>query len=224
MEEAVLANKHMRLIFHAVTKKDQEKYKAAFELLAFRRKYKKAMELDYIGLIGTENTYRVTALPEITGFLKDYPLPWVKMGIAWYFKADPQKKGLKEMWHKKDFAQWKKEKFLRTDFFWQNPYRSETDPVLYKFLRTYKGSAWYCTRMRIPQGLTPPLVLTFPKLKGKCTLYVNGIKAGETKANGGKAVMKLACPLQGGVFYTFVMHCEGDGGPGALLWLTGGKK
>ena len=224
VEEAVLANKHMRLIFHAVTKKDQEKYKAASDLLAFRKKYRNEMELDFIGLIATENTYRVTALPEVTGFLRNYPLPWVKMPIAWYFKADPENKGLKEEWYKKDLAEWKKGNFLRTDFFWSNPYRSETDPVLYKYLRSYKGAAWYCVRIKLPQGLSAPYYLTFPKLKGKCVLYIDGKKCGETEAKGGEGVIKLSCDLKGGSFYTFTLYCVGDGGPGALLWLTGGKK
>ena len=224
VKETVLANKHMRLTFHAITKRDQEKYKAARILLSFREKYRNEMELDLIGITSTENTYRVTALPEVTGFLREHPLPWVKMPIAWNFKADPQKQGIREQWYKKDHSEWKKEKFLRMDFFWTNPYRSETDPVLYKFLRTYKGAAWYCVRIKLPQDLTPPCRLTFPKLKGKCVLYVDGVKCGETKGNGGAAVMELSGNLKGGAFHTFTVYCEGDGGPGALPWLTGSKK
>jgi hypothetical protein len=50
------------------------------------------------------------------------------------------------------------------------------------------------------------------------------VKCGETEAKGGEGVIKLSCDLKGGSFYTFTLYCVGDGGPGALLWLTGGKK
>jgi len=99
------------------------------------------------------------------------------MALQWRFQLDPQNVGLKEKWHEKTWEQTKNWNSIRTDNFWENPYKAEKymPEKLLRILKQYDGIGWYSTTMKIPEDWTNrDVFLYFGAVDESCWIYVNG--------------------------------------------------
>ncbi len=182
LEQLILANRHTRLVFEAVTAKGSDRFKPALALLAFRRRHREALRLPWLALFDREMYWG-----DITGIqtaiaLQDYPLPWQATDLAWRFRLDPGNAGLAEGWAQLDWDRIRDWDSIRTDHIWEGqpenmPYPS---PELRAQLKTYDGVAWYATRLAVPPEMEGrKLYLYFGAVDESCQVFVNGNLAGE---------------------------------------------
>lgn len=229
VEQLQLANQHARLVYLAATADGQERYHRTRELVEFRKEHKDVLRMSWVRLIGLEDRYNWTEV-NLVEQLKEYPLPWVQTGMAWQFKMDPQDIGLAEGWQNIDVGQAKDWQQLRTDNFWENPYRSETDPALRESLSEYDGVGWYVSRLNIPKSMRGRnLYLRFGGVGDTCDVYVNGVHVGShTVASEEAKQQPFTIPINAGVdwnrsFQDLCIRVDNQHGKGGLfnrIWLV----
>lgn len=183
LERLILSIRHARLVFKAITTKEPEKFKYSKELLAFRVKYKDTLRLDLLKLIENEDRAGDVTGIKTASQLEKFDLPWIQTPLPWYFKMDPENKGLSGNWEKKSFDEIKKEwELLPTNSFWESlpahyPYPSAG---LRKKLKNYDGIGWYSQLVTIPADWkNDEVYLFFGAVDESCQIYVNGKLAGE---------------------------------------------
>ena len=181
LNKLLLANKHARLIFNAVTQTNKKKMIAAKALLAFRKKYEATLNFQWGSVFNEESRYG-----DITGIeqmfkLKEFDLPYIKTELFWHFKLDPENRGLNAGWEKLPVPKLSLE-YMPTDHFWESPNKDYSYPSksLRKKLRKYDGIGWYATTIKIPQGWTyRKIFLYFGAVDESCWIFINGKLAGE---------------------------------------------
>ncbi len=182
LDQLILANRHSRLTFAAITGKGLDRFTHSKALLDFRTQHRNDLPMEWLSLLSTE-----TYFGDITGLktaarLKGYPLPWVQTALAWRFKLDPDDVGLAQKWFDLGPEQMGDWELMRTDFHWENPYEAEAYPSqeLRARLKNYDGIGWYATRQSIPPELAGrDLYLHFGAVDESCWVYVNGKLAGQ---------------------------------------------
>jgi hypothetical protein len=180
VEELQIANRNARLTVDAVAAKGMDKFQHSLALMNFRKKHIHDSDFAWFTMFATETRYGDLTGTKTAIQLSSYPLPWVQTGVAWRFKLDPQDQGWKEKWQELPWSKTADWDQLRTDFYWDNPYRSETAPALLAKLKGYDGIGWYSTQVRIPpefKGRT--ILLHFGAVDDSCWVYVNGKPAGK---------------------------------------------
>jgi len=179
VEELVLAHRGARLLVAAVTTPGADKFAHSLRLIEFREQHHRPGVFNWLSAYASESRFGDASGAKIAYRLRTYPLPWIATGLAWWFKLDPNDVGLKEKWQEKPWAEVSKWDLLRTDFYWDNPYRSETDPALVEKVVNYDGVAWYAVRQTIPTEMKGrKILLYFGAVGGSCQVYVNGKLAG----------------------------------------------
>lgn len=179
VEELVLAHRGARLLVAAATTPGADKFAHSLQLIAFREQHHRPGVFNWLSAYASESRFGDASGAKIAYRLRTYPLPWIATGLAWWFKLDPNDVGLKEKWQEKPWAEISKWDLLRTDFYWDNPYRSETDPALVEKVVNYDGIAWYAVRQTIPPEMKGrKILLYFGAVGGSCQVYVNGKLAG----------------------------------------------
>ena len=179
LDELIVANRQARLLVKAVTTPGIAKFEHAQRLLAFRTENRERGAFNWFIAFANESRYGDMTGTKIAQRLQKYPLPWVETALAWQFRLDPNDVGLKEKWEQAPWEEVKDWDRLRTDFFWDNPYDSETDPALTAKLKGYDGIGWYATRQSIPEEMKGrKLMLYFGAVDESCWVYVNGKLAG----------------------------------------------
>lgn len=183
LDRLLLSNQHSRLVFNAITTKEPERFKYSKELFSFRLKHKDDLNLTWLRLI--ENEERAG---DITGIctaaqLEKFALPWIQTPLFWYFKMDPDNKGLSEEWQKKNLDDMKKEWLLfPINNFWESPgqqYKNVPAELRAK-LKSYDGIGWYAQTIEVPADWKNRKVyLFFGAVDESCWVYVNGTYAGE---------------------------------------------
>jgi hypothetical protein len=184
IKELLLANEHAKLTFQAITAKPADKCEFAKTLLAFRRKHKKELPLQWLGVFSME-----LGNGDLTGFklsktMKGYLKPWLKTDLFWRFTLDPEDVGLKKKWQNKtwtDTTSWDK---LRTDRFWERQFAFDEKCTLSKpvadLIKRYDGIGWYATRISVPADWKGrKIFLRFGAVDESCWVWINGKKAGE---------------------------------------------
>lgn len=180
VEHLLLSNEHSRLTFNAMSTSGLSRFEHARRLLQFRVTHKQELTLNWMSIFAAEMRFGDVTGTRIAEQLKAYPLPWVETGVAWQFKLDPENKGVAEQWYRLSWDEIAKWHHLRTDFFWENPYKSETDPKLMASLKDYNGHGWYATQQVIPRELKGrEIILRFGAVDESCWIYVNGQLAGK---------------------------------------------
>ncbi len=180
VEELQIANRNARLIVRAVTAKGSEKFAHALALMKFRKEHISDPDFAWFTMFATETRYGDMTGTKTAIHLRDYPLPWIETGVAWRFKLDPQNRGLGEKWEELPWSKTAHWDLLRTDFYWDNPYDSETAPALMAKLKGYDGIGWYSTQVRVPAEFKGRRVLLyFGAVDDSCWVYVNGKPAGK---------------------------------------------
>jgi hypothetical protein len=217
VRQLVLANEHARLTCFAVINPAPNKFKHAQKLLQFRRQHKDDMSFPWLDVLAIEKRYADTGLTTALT-LADYPLPWQVTPLAWKFRLDPAPAdGLAEEWQLLPWTEMKTWHNLRTDFAWDNPYRSETDPDLYKQARDYDGVGWYATQLRIPEALREQRThLHFTGVADTFSLWFNGRLVCEDREGG-----SVGIPIGPFVDWrrerqTVVVRVEETGSPGGI--------
>ncbi len=184
LNELILANKHARLMFEAVAASPMDKSEYAAKLLAFRKKYRKELKLQWIGVFAFELGNGDLAGFEIAKQMKGYLRPWLPTELFWRFKMDPEDRGLKEKWQDKSWRETADWEMFRTDRFWEKQYNfDETNNLsdaTNKVIGTYDGIGWYATQLTVPaQWKNRKIFLRFGAVDESCRVYVNGKFAGE---------------------------------------------
>ncbi len=222
LRQVELANRQARLFFRAVSSSGQDRNQAALDLLAFRKENNGKLNLDFLDLFSLEARFNATAVDLALDGLSKYKLPWIETGLAWKFRFDKENKGLSEKWQNLTDSDLKKDWSLRTDSPWTNPYRSETDPVLYREVRNYSGTAWYFLTMRTPPELKGKnVILFFPSFIGSCEVFVNGQKSGEFSTEGGSAEAAIGKFVGDSPEMRIALRCTGKGGIAKRVWIVG---
>lgn len=181
IDEIALANQNARLILNAATTGGVAKFEHSRSLLEFRKQNRshRAFANSWLSMFANETRFGDMTGTKTAQRLKDYPLPWIETALAWQFRMDPDNVGLKEKWQSQSWDQVQTWNRLRTDFFWDNPYDSETDPLLAAQLKGYDGIGWYSTRLTIPEEMKQRRTfLYFGAVDESCWIYVNGKLAG----------------------------------------------
>jgi len=229
LQQLVLANRHARLILEAANAKRLSQFQASQALLAFRTQHKSDLRLPWLTVFSTETRFGDRTGMTIARRLKAYPLPWRQTGLAWRFKLDPADIGLQEKWQELNWQQTGDWGRLRTDFYWDNPYRSETDPALYEKVKGYDGIGWYSSRQIIAEEMRGrQLFLHFGAVDDSCWVYVNGKLAGRhlcEKPEDRNAPFEIRIDpyVDGTGFQIFTVRVEDKGGPGGIwkrVWLV----
>ncbi|MFT5469571.1 MAG: hypothetical protein ACI8UO_004692 [Verrucomicrobiales bacterium] len=178
--QLILFNHHSRLEHGAMHYRGDKGYAYSKALLEFRTTHHKNMNISWPGVFYVEDVWGDACNLVLAKQLEKYPLPWVETGLAWQFRLDPDNVGSGQKWQQLPWEEIKKWDRLRTDFPWNNPYRSETDPELIAKLKGYEGIGWYATQQTIPNELKGrEIYLHFGAVDDSCWIYVNGELVGE---------------------------------------------
>ena len=174
IEKLKLANEHARLFFNAVVKKTDAD---SLKLLKFRQQHK------INPLPGNEQYWGdVCGIKRVMNF-KDFKPPYLKTPLFWYFKLDPENKGLEEKWFENTPAQvcrWGA--VMCTNTPWETPHKhyKQISAAIRAKTANYDGIAWYGTQIKIPKDWKDRKVfLYFGAVDESCWIYLNGKKAGE---------------------------------------------
>ena len=181
LNKLLLANRHARLIFNAVTLTGEKKMIAAKALLAFRKKYKDTLNFQWGSVFHEEARYGDIAGIDQMFKLKDFDLPYVKTDLFWYFKLDSKNQGLSSGWVNISPSKFWSER-MPTNHFWETPHKHYPFPSnsLRKKLKKYDGIAWYMTEITIPKNWrNREIFLYFGAVDESCLVYINGKRAGE---------------------------------------------
>lgn len=184
VEELALANEHAKLTFQAITAQPADKSEFAKKLLAFRKKHKDDLHLQWLGVFGMEIGNGDLAGMKLSKTMKGYLKPWLKTDLFWRFALDPKDVGQKEKWQEKTWKQtagWDK---LRTDRFWERQFAFDEKNTLSKpvaeVIQRYDGIGWYTTQRAIPADWKGrKIFLRFGAVDESCWVYLNGKYAGE---------------------------------------------
>lgn len=184
IKKLLLANKHARLIYTAISLNnigncDSSKLiEAAQNLLNFRIKHKNELNINWDYLFFNEQRYGdVCGIQNINIPLKGYT-PIKRLSSKYYFQIDPHNKGLTQKWFKYSYgkieARWDK---INGAVHWEN---AQTDPSLMKELKNYDGIVWYAQKLKIPTSYrNKKLYLMFGSVDESCWVYINGKEAGK---------------------------------------------
>ena len=164
-----LSHEHSRLFFRAAAlKNDQDSIK----LLEFRRQHK-------IDPLPWNEQYfgDVCGIKRVMNF-KDYKPPYLKMPLFWYFRLDPENKGVAEKWYENTLAQVKNwGALMSTNSAWETPHKGykQISAEIRKKTAHYDGIAWYATVIRIPADWKDrKIFLYFGAVDESCWVYLNG--------------------------------------------------
>ena len=104
VEQLVLANRHARLLFKALSTPGMAKYPHSKALHHFRKEHQDDLRLQWGNINWFERKYLggATGL-ELVEMLSDYPLPYRETPFQWHFKIDPEDVGVKEKWCELDW-------------------------------------------------------------------------------------------------------------------------
>ena len=184
VRQAQLANTHARLMFQAIAAKPQDKRDFAPALLAFRRRHKDDLPLQWPGVFACEIGNGDLSGLLIADQMKDYLAPWLQTERFWKFKLDPGNEGLRANWQQLSWEQLAGWLDFRTDRFWEQqvefdePHNLPEDVA--RVIFSYDGIAWYATRQAVPADWnTRAVFLRFGAVDESCWVYVNGQPAGE---------------------------------------------
>tara|TARA_Y100000588_G_scaffold274232_1_gene290194 strand:- start:73 stop:1449 length:1377 start_codon:yes stop_codon:yes gene_type:complete len=185
VEHLILINHHSRLEYGAMFYRGSEGYTYSRKLLSFRTRHHMEMNISWPGVFYVEDVWGDACNLVLAKQLEAWPLPWIETALTWQFRLDPDDVGVKQNWQSLSWDEitknWDR---LRTDFPWDNPYRSDTAPDLYASLKDYEGIGWYATQQTIPNELRDrKIYLHFGAVSDSCRIYVNGRLAG-THSNG----------------------------------------
>lgn len=129
------------------------------------------------GNIGELNKYWGTNYTSFSDVKRE---PFIKAenenGISlngdWFFKIDPENKGIQEKWYEIGYPG-KEWRIIKVPGYWENQFED---------LKDYNGYAWYWKRVSIPEELKgKPLTLKFSGVDDDCIVYINGKKVYENK-------------------------------------------
>ncbi len=184
LDELLLVNQHARLMVRAIAASPMDKSEHAAALLAFRKKHKDDLNLQWVGVFAVEMGNGDLAGMNVSKEMKDYLKPWLPTELHWRFKLDPDNRGEKEQWQAKawkDTADWEN---LRTDRFWERQFNFDEVNTLSaataKVLGDYDGIAWYMTEQSVPADWKGrKIFLRFGAVDESCWVYLNGALAGE---------------------------------------------
>ncbi|MBR2906399.1 MAG: hypothetical protein IKC08_10925, partial [Lentisphaeria bacterium] len=164
-------NEHGRLFFIALTKKTD---KDSLTLLKYRQKNNLPI-LEY-----SEQYYGDIAGLKRVMDLAEFTPPFIKTGLFWKFKLDPEDAGQKEKWYKegRKYLNWKY--VMATNCNWERPHAhyKNIPEELRTLTKNYNGFAWYATSINIPSDWFGKrnIYLYFGAVDDSCTVYVNGEK------------------------------------------------
>ena len=170
IEKLKLANEHARLYFNAVAKKTDAD---SLKLLDFYEKHKMPV---------TKEGNDITGILRVVNF-RNYRPPYLKTPLFWYFKLDPENKGIGEKWYADSIVQVRKwGAMMCTNTSWESPHKhyKQVSAEIRKRTTSYDGIAWYGTQITIPADWKDRKVfLYFGGVDESCWIYLNGRKAGE---------------------------------------------
>ena len=170
IEKLKTANEHARLFFNAITKKTDED---SLKLLEFREKHQIPVLPSW-----QKQFYRrdICGIERVMAFRK-YKPPFLKTPLFWYFRLDPENRGVKEKWYvdtPEQFRKWGAE--MCTDTPWETPHKhyKRVSADIRKKTADYNGIAWYAAQLQIPAGWKGRKVfLHFGAVDESCWVYLN---------------------------------------------------
>ena len=169
IEKLKFAHEHARLFFRAVAHKTD---RDALNLLDFRKQHK-------INPLPWNEQYfgDVCGIKRVMNF-KEYKPPYLKTPLFWYFRLDPENKGVTEKWYENTPEQVRKWGALMcTNAPWETPHKhyKQVSAEIRKKTVGYDGIAWYGTQIRIPADWKDRKVfLYFGAVDESCWVYLNG--------------------------------------------------
>jgi len=183
VEQLMLANRHARQLFKALSTQGMAKYPHSKELHRFRKEHQDDLRLQWGNIAWFERKYLGDATGlELVEMLRDYPLPYRETPFQWHFKIDPDDIGLTQKWYELDWptprSEWTP---IRINVPWSNTYECLGEKLkLKERLKTYDGIGWYSTNLTVPKEMRGRSVfLYFPIVDESCWVYVNGKLAGK---------------------------------------------
>ena len=183
VEQLVLANRHARLLFKALSTQGMAKYPHSKGLHRFRNEHQDDLRLQWGNIAWFERKYLGGAIGlELVEMLSDYPLPYKETAFQWHFKIDPEDVGVEEKWYELDWQTTRSEWTpIRINVPWSNTYECTGQKLeLKERLKTYDGVGWYSTSITVPKEMRGRNVyLYFPLVDESCWVYVNGELAGK---------------------------------------------
>jgi len=183
VNQLVLANRHARLLFKALSTQGMAKYPHSKALHTFRKEHEDNLRLQWGNIAWFERKYMGDATGlALTEMLSDYPLPYRETPFQWHFKIDPEDVGLDEKWHELNWKTTRSEWTpIRINVPWSNTYECQGKKLELKArLKTYDGIGWYSTSVTVPKEMRGRNVyLYFPLVDESCWIYVNGKLAGK---------------------------------------------
>jgi len=184
LNELRLANQHARLTFQAITAAPADKSAFAEELLAFRKRHRNDLRLQWLGVFGVEIGNGDLTGMKLSKTMKDYLKPWLKTDLFWRFKLDPDDTGLREKWQEIPWEKTAGWDTLRTDRFWERQFAADEKKTLSEavanVIERYDGLGWYVTQHAVPADWKGrKIFLRFGAVDESCWIYLNGKFAGE---------------------------------------------
>ncbi len=176
----MLANKHSRLLFIAVTSTGSAKIKASVDLLNFRLEHRKDLLLDYNNLFRSERSsggVETSAAITLKSFAEYKVTP-----LFWYALTDEKNAGTPEKWQTLEISDVRKKGFLLpTDSAWESisVKHAAISPETREKMKKYDGVVWYFQQITIPpQWRGKEIFLCFGAVDESCELFVNGKESG----------------------------------------------
>ena len=179
LEQLLLANKHARLTYHAMSAQGKAKARAAVELLKFRRANKEKLNLNWERLLYLEMSFGDASGIKSAYLLSNYD-DFFPTSVAWHFKPDPQNVGEKEKWFalpwKTIQKNWTR---IRVDSSWENQ-KKHPDESFRKMMENYDGFGYYAYNLRIdPKWKGKEVYLIFGAVDESAWVWVNGQYSGK---------------------------------------------
>lgn len=174
-----LANQHSRMTYQAIIATGEAKFAASRQLLDFRVKQRKALNINWRSLIvNVEGKFGDVAGVSSAWMFRDFKASR-ELPVRWTFKIDEHTVGPTEKWEQAtgaDIAGWE---MIRVSSAWkQQPY-GEINPTFREKMKAYNGYGYYGLNMRVPKEWQGQEVyLLFGALDQACTVWLNGNLAG----------------------------------------------
>ena len=179
LEQLLLANKHARLTYHAMSAQGKAKPRAAVELLKFRRANKEKLNINWARLTFLEMSFGDATGTKAAYLLSSYN-DFEPTSVAWHFLPDPKKEGENKKWFNTPWnvmrKNWTK---IRVDAPWENQ-KKHPDPAFRKMMENYNGWGFYGMNLRIdPKWQGKEVSLLFGAVDESAWVWVNGKFAGK---------------------------------------------
>jgi len=177
------AHKHASLLFKGVASSKSEKLTNFKTLYQYRVKEQNNIDIDWFKLLGYEIYWGDVTMLKSASQASNSKGIFLETPLFWMFKLDERNVGLKSKWYQNPVG-WD---IIRTDNYWQKPHKAKTylSTSLINKLSNYQGVVWYHTVQKVDaEFFNKNLYLNCPGINGSGSLYVNGKKVKDFKANG----------------------------------------